>query len=180
MHRWKTSAGCWLILLAMTALSTPVLARDNETHWEYKERREYHAPRLTPTEARQTVEASQKRWRIGELYQKWDDDEIEFLASINTEAGPIATLSIDPQTGDILPYEVEQHRSKHQMSKTEIIQAVEAKLPYIKVGDRAWLGRHGRYWRIPLFWKGVLITSVRVDTQIGALIVGQLWGSDDD
>lgn len=179
MQSWKKVLAGALVFLSVTVWSA--WADDQKERWEYGERRGYSAPSVTAEEARKTVEASRSTWRVDAVHQKWEDEGPEVAVLIRNQTGRIAKLRIDPQSGEILPRSVEASGRAVQISNEEITEKVRASLPRITVGDRAWLGGHGRYWRISLFLDGVLVSTVKVDAHSGELLSGrQRRGEDED
>ncbi len=178
MRRWRGIIIGMLVLLGVTVL--PALAESKKERWEYKERKEYTTPKISASEAKRAVEASRPRWRVGAVHQKQKKEGIEVRVLIRNEEGTITKMGIDPMTGEILPRSIETHGREVLLSKEEITKKVEAILPNIVVGDRAWLGKRGRYWRIPLFWDGMLVSTVKVDTLTGKLLTAQPDKDEED
>jgi hypothetical protein len=178
MLRWRNVLAGTLVFLSVTIVSAS--ADDQKEHWEYGERRGYSAPSITAEEARKTVQASRPTWRMGAVYQKWEEEGLEVAVLIHNQAGRITKLRVDPQSGEILPRSVEVSSRNVQVSHDEIIKKVKAMLPKITVGDRAWLGDHGRYWRIPLFLDGMLVSTVKVDAHSGELLSGRHGRGEDE
>lgn len=166
-----------LVLLGVTVF--PVLAESKKERWEYKERKEYTTPKISAPEAKRAVEASRSQWRVGAVHQKQKKEGIEVRVLIRNEEGTITKMGIDPMTGEILPRSIETPARETRVSKEEIAKNVETILPKIVIGDRAWLGKRGRYWRIPLFWDGMLISTVKVDTLTGKLLTDRPDEDDD-
>jgi hypothetical protein len=99
---------------------------------------------------------------------------------IHNQTGRIARLSIDPITGAMLRYRETPDVPDGPISRSTLAKKVETILPQLQVGRRVWLGEHGRYWTIPLFWEGVLVTTVKVDTRTGELMIHRgAYGEDD-
>ncbi len=178
MQPWKKVLTGGLILLGIATV--PALADDKKEHWEYRERKGYSAPQVSAADARNTVEASRATWRIGTVRPKWESEGVEVDVYIQSDAGRVAKLAVDPETGEILPRGFEVYGKDLKRSQEEIAARVAAVLPRLQVGDRAWLGEHGRYWRIPLFLDGALVSTVKVDARRGTLLVGRADEVDDE
>jgi hypothetical protein len=179
MQSWNKVLAGALVLLSVTVVLAS--ADDLKERWEYGEQRGYSAPSITAEEARNTVQASRPSWRVAAVHQKWEDEGLEIAVLIHNQAGRIAKLRVDPQSGEILPRSVKAFGKDVQVSNEAITKNVEAMLPKITVGDQAWLGEHGRYWRIPLFLDGMLVSSVKVDARSGELLSSShRRGEDDD
>ncbi|RMD67390.1 hypothetical protein D6833_00250, partial [Candidatus Parcubacteria bacterium] len=129
-------------------------------------------PRVSAAAAKQVVEQSRTSWHVGKVQQQWEEDEgVEVRVFINAAIGPIAKLAVNPQTGAILPYRVEVYTATLAMPRQTLVQKVKEVLPKLQIGAEAWLGGHGRYWRIPLFLEGTLVSTVKVDAATGELLI---------
>ncbi|GIX49411.1 MAG: hypothetical protein KatS3mg131_3622 [Candidatus Tectimicrobiota bacterium] len=155
--------------LAVLLVATALAAWADEESWQYLERRGYQAPRISAAEARKAVEAS-RPWHVGAVQSKREEEGVEVHVLINAAVGPIAKLAINPTTGEVLPQKVEVYADQLALSPEQIRQKVAALLPSLQVGSEAWLGGHGRYWRLPLFLRGLLVATVKVDARSGQLL----------
>jgi hypothetical protein len=178
MQQWKKGLASVLVLLGIAVL--PAFADEKKGHWEYGERKGYGAPPISATDARKAVQESQATWRVGAVYQKREEDGLELVVLIHNDAGRVAKLAVDPETGEILPHALDAYGRDMKLSQEEIVQQVAAILPKLQVGERAWLGEHGRYWRIPLFLDGTLVSTVKVDARSGKLRVDQPEETEDE
>jgi hypothetical protein len=175
----KTAIIAMLVLLGVTVV--PALADAKKERWEYKERTGYAAPTISAAAAKKAVEVARTTWRVGMVSLERKDEGVVAKVLIRNEEGPITKLRVDPLTGAPLPHSKKTYTKEVQTSKEEVIKQVEAILPKLAVGDRAWLGEHGRYWRIPLFWEGMLVSTVKVDARSGKLLSSRsVEGEEDD
>ncbi|RMF94452.1 MAG: hypothetical protein D6736_00020 [Nitrospinota bacterium] len=167
------------ILLLCGILTSSALADEKEERWEFWGHKGYAVPQVSAADARKAVQESQKTWQVATVRQKWERGGAEVSVLVRDREGIIAKIGIDPQTGELLPYSVEAYSREVKVSPQEVQQKVETLLPQIEVGNRAWLGEHGRYWRIPLFWKGMLVSTVKVDALSGRLLPRR-YGHDEE
>jgi hypothetical protein len=126
-------------------------------------------PVITAEQAKATVGSAIPKLSVGKPFTKQGKQgDVKLEVPLSYEGKIVAKVRLNPATGEILTKGQQAFVQKLSVTPEQAAKAVEGVVNGLQVGA-AWLGKQGE-WKVPLLYKGAIVTEMGVHGQDGSIL----------
>lgn len=126
-------------------------------------------PVITAEQAKATVAAAVPKLTVGKPFTKQGKQgDTKLEVPLMLEGKIVARVRLHPATGEILTKGQKPGVQKLTVTPEQAVKAVQGVVGDLQAGA-PWLGKQGE-WKVPLLYKGAVITGMSVHGQNGSIL----------
>jgi len=126
-------------------------------------------PVITAEQAKSTVSSAIPKLAAGKPFSKQGKQgDIKLEVPLSLEGKIVAKVRLNPATAEILTKGQQAFVQKLSVTPEQAVKAVQGVVNELQVGA-AWLGKQGE-WKIPLLYKGAIVSEIGVHGQDGSIL----------
>jgi len=126
-------------------------------------------PVITADQAKSTVSAAIPKVSVGQPFTKQGKQgDIKLEVPLLLEGKIVAKVRMNPVTGEILLKGQKDFSRKLSVTPEQATKTVQGMMGGVQVGA-VWLGKQGE-WKVPLLYKGAVVSEMSVHGQNGSIL----------